>query len=81
MTPIQLDVTKPCPGCGGAFRKNPQPTEAMRKKAVSTNLDYIPIPPPYDTAPLETVEEHGELWTCTECGMPHRVKPAATTAA
>jgi hypothetical protein len=80
LTPTTLDVTKPCPGCSGSFRKKLQPTQAMRDKAVSTRLDSVPIPPTYDTAPLEDVLELGELWTCTGCGMPHRIKPTRVTA-
>ena len=80
MAPIVLDVTEPCPGCGGAFKHCPQPTDAMRAKAVSTRLDYVPIPPHYDPAPLEVVEELGELWVCSDCGMPHRVKPEEPAA-
>lgn len=71
----------PCPGCSGTLRKLPQPTDAMRKHADSKSLDYIPIPPHYDTAPLEVVEEHGELWKCPDCGYPHRFKPMAVPAA
>jgi len=78
---ITLNVKDPCPGCGGSFRKCPQPTPQMREKAKARDADvWVPIPPHYDTAPLEVVEELGELWKCTECGMPHRVKPEGEKA-
>lgn len=75
--PKSLNLKDPCPGCGGSFRKCPQPTPAMRKVAENTTdaNRWVPIPPHYDTAPLEVVEELGELWKCTGCGMPHREKP------
>jgi len=77
MAPKAFSLKDPCPGCGGQLRKCPQPTPAMRKQADSTQLTYVPIPPHYDTAPIEVVQELGELWKCPGCGYPHREKPAA----
>jgi hypothetical protein len=52
----------------------------MRAKAANKE-DPIFIPPHYDTAPQETVDELGELWKCPDCGYPARFKPAAPAAA
>lgn len=78
MKPIELKVTDDCPACNGSFKKCPQPTAEMRAAAASRDDGtFRPIPPNYDTASLDTIAEHGELWKCTGCGMPLRVKPAA----
>jgi hypothetical protein len=73
---IDYKLGDPCPGCGGTLRKAPQPTDAERAKAANRE-DPIFLPPHYDTAPKEFVEEHGELWRCPDCGYPARFKPEA----
>ena len=71
---------EPCPGCGGTLVKAPQPTDAQRALAAHRE-EPQPLPPHYDTAPKEVVEEHGELWKCPTCGYPHREKPDVAAAA
>jgi len=80
---IVYKLGDPCPACGGEVRKRPQPTAAQRKAAANTQdaNKWVPLPPHYDTAPLEVVEELGELHTCVDCGYPHREKPAPAPAA
>lgn len=82
MEPKVLKLGDPCPGCGGTLTKRQQPTDAERKAAEPRFNDdrYVPLPTHYDTASKETVEEHGELWTCLHCGYPARFKPAAAEA-
>jgi hypothetical protein len=73
--PIVLKPGDPCPACGGSLRQCPRPTDAQRAKAANKE-DPIPLPPHYDTAPKEVVDELGPLWKCPDCGYPHRFAPA-----
>lgn len=63
----------PCPGCGGELHHAPQPTEAERRKAADRENPQ-PLPPHYDTAPADVVEERGELYSCAKCGPQVRYK-------
>jgi hypothetical protein len=74
---IELTPGDPCPGCGGTLRKAVQPTPEERARAIHKE-EPQPLPPHYDTAPLDVVQELGELWRCPECGYPARFKPEPT---
>lgn len=76
--PIILHPGDPCPSCGGALVKAPQPTADQRKAAENTkDADrWIPLPPHYDTAPQAVVDELGPLYRCERCEYPHRFGPA-----
>lgn len=76
---VEFKLGDPCPGCGGELRKAQQPT-AVERAAAANKDDPRPLPPHYDTAPLETVDEHGELWKCPTCGYPARFKAAKPPA-
>ena len=77
--PKILKLGDPCPACNGTLRKAIQATPAERAKAANKE-DPIPLPPHYDTATPEQIDELGELWRCPGCGYPHRFKPAAPVA-
>lgn len=70
---ITLKQGDPCPGCGGTLRHAQQPTDVERAKAANRE-DPVPLPPHYDTAPKDVVDELGELWRCGTCGYPARFK-------
>jgi ribosomal protein S27AE len=74
-----LKQGEPCPACGGGLRKAQQPTDAERAHA-GNREDPRPLPPHYDTAPREVVDEHGQLWRCGDCGYSARFKVQALAA-
>jgi hypothetical protein len=74
MKTIVYKFGDPCPACGGAVEKAPQPSADERARAANHD-DPIPLPPHYDTAPKDVVEELGELHRCVRCGYPARFTP------
>jgi len=71
---IELKLGDPCPACGGTLKKAPQATAEERARAAHRE-EPQPLPPHYDTATLDQIEELGELWRCLQCGYPARWKP------
>lgn len=69
-------VGDPCPNCGGPMPLVPRPP-ADRVKASKDQMNGVPIPQTFDTAPEETIDELGDLYRCTPCDCKVRVKPGA----
>lgn len=68
----------PCPNCNTALTKVEAPTDAQRKTA--SLPDSRGISPTLDTAPADTIEEHGNLYRCHKCGFEQRYKTEAFKA-
>jgi hypothetical protein len=75
MPPVNVILEgDPCPNCGGDLRELAQPTDKMRAAADPRNPEPIPIPPQYDSASGDFVEEHGPLHRCRDCGYQARFR-------